>query len=352
MRFYEKVLAHLEEKKCIKEKGNFNGIPMPFERYSEYVPTIDKGVYYGLMAGPGEGKSRFSRFAFVYQPIKFSLKTGYPIKILYFALEDNRMQIYKHIIIHYLWERHNISISLKELESKDKPLSNFYLNKIREDHDFYTFLEENLFILEDLTTPDAIFETCKKAYEKYGDDVHYIVIIDNYANIINNGKYNSEWEAIGKLSREYIRLHLCRKLNMSVIGIVQSDLDSVKYTARNAGKGGLSSIEPNLGSFGNNKQITRDFHVIWALFTPWRYEMSYYMQTSNQEGYNIEILRNRFKSLIMLKNNLGEMAPRLGLFFDGLHEVFTEMPRTDDKEQLNLLYERLRQQQMERLKLL
>ena len=90
-------------------------------------------------------------------------------------------------------------------------------------------------------------------------------------------------------------------------------MESEKFAARN-NAGNISSIEPTLGSFGDIKIITRDIMIIWALFNPWRYGILTY---PNTKGYNIDVMRNKFRSLIMLKNNLDEMAPRLGLLFEG-----------------------------------
>lgn len=55
-------------------------------------------------------------------------------------------------------------------------------------------------------------------------------------------------------------------------------------------------------------------------------------------AYNTKILRDRFRSLLMLKNNKGPMAPRLGLLFDGKHEIYDEMPGVDEKDALDHLY--------------
>ena len=76
-------------------------------------------------------------------------------------------------------------------------------------------------------------------------------------------------------------------------------------------------------------------HVIWALFNPWRYGILTY---PNAKGWNIDTLRNRFRSLIMLKNNFDEMAPRLGLYFDGGKGTFSELPSVQDEEALQRIY--------------
>lgn len=74
--------------------------------------------------------------------------------------------------------------------------------------------------------------------------------------------------------------------------------------------------------------------VIWALFNPWRYGITIYPT----KGYNIDILRDKFRSLLMLKNNLDSMAPRLGLYFDGGVGTFSELPSITDEKALQEIY--------------
>ncbi len=336
MGFYKDAfLGEVEEKKARKERGEYNGIPFCYPNYRDYVSSIDKGVYYGLLSGPGNGKSRWMRHTFVYEPFKFSLETGYKLKILYFALEDSIMQIYKNLAAHYLWERHGIYISQKLLDSKEKPLPDRYMEVLKQDVEFFALLEATVLIFNDDLDPDAITNRCQEVYDEFGPDYHYIAIIDNYANIAE-GNYRTKYEAVSTFSRENVRLYLTKKLGFSVLAILQSDLDTEKYAGRNAGSAGnISAVEPTLGSLGDVKIISRDMHVIWSLFNPWKYGLMTY---PNSKGWNIENLRNKFRALIMIKNNLEDMAPRLGLYFDGGKEVFWELPSPDQAEALQKIY--------------
>jgi len=76
-------------------------------------------------------------------------------------------------------------------------------------------------------------------------------------------------------------------------------------------------------------------HYVFALFDPWRFEIKEYPSSG---GYKIDVMRNRFKALLQLKSNEGEVASRFGLQFDGLHEIFTEMPILKDTESLEKIY--------------
>lgn len=334
MSYYKDVfLPELRTKKERRERGEFNGIPIKYKNYSNYVTSIDKGIYYGLLSGTGNGKSYWMRDTFVYEPLEFCMKTGYKAKFLLFLLEDSIMQSYKKISAHYLWMRHGVLISQKLLDSKEDPLPDKYLKMLEEDEEFYEFFEDSVYIFNDDLDPDSILARCEEVYNKFGDEYHYIMIIDNYANI-TKGNYSTEYEAIATLSREHIRLNLTKKLGFSVLAIMQSDQDSEKFAARNA-SGNISAIEPNLGSIGKIKIVNQDMHVIWALFNPWRYGITTY---PNSKGWNTDCLRNKFRSLIMLKNNLEEMAPRLGLLFEGNKGIFTELPSIDQEEALQRIY--------------
>lgn len=255
---YDEVLKDIEEKKINREQGNFNGIPLCFPRYREYVPSIDKGIYYGLLGSTGVGKSRVCRHMFVYEPLKFSLETGYPLKILYFALEDGKHRIFKKIISHYLWERHKIYVPAPVLESKDKPLPDYYLQYIRKDREFFKKFEDIVHIINDRLTPKEIFDACVSAHDTFGKTHHILVIIDNYANVIKEKKHFNDWEAVKELSRDYIRLKLCKERDMTVVSILQQDMESEKATFRAIGQKGIAAIEPNMGSIGENKVISRD----------------------------------------------------------------------------------------------
>lgn len=333
MSFYKRFLEGLKSKKLRKERGEYNGIPFCFPNYRNYVESIDKGVYYALASGPGNGKSYWMRNTFIYEPLEFALKTGYKIKILVFLLEDTIDQTYKNICIHYLWKKHGIYVSKKILDSKTEPLPDRYLEILEKDHEFYEMFEDTVYLIDNRSDPDAILKACEECQDKYGDEYHYIAIIDNYANI-DKGDYKSKYEAVAEFSSKHVRRNLCKKRNFSVLAIIQNDMDSEKFAARN-NTGNISAIEPTLGSFGDIKIITRDIHVIWALFNPWRYGILTY---PNAKGYNIDTLRNRFRSLIMLKNNFDEMAPRLGLYFDGGKGTFSELPSIQDEEALQRIY--------------
>lgn len=342
---YDEILREVEEKKERRERGLFNGIPFPYVKWRDFIPSIDKGMYMGLVAPSGVGKSRFIRKTFIYDMYKFACENRYPVKIIYFALEDAKSPVYKKMICHYMWERHRIDIAPYQLESKFMGLDDRILNILRIDRRFFEELESSVVIVNDCTTPSEIVNYCQKIDDAYGETHHIIAIIDNYSNITRDSHHKTEWEAVRELSRNHIRLNLCKKRNMTVIAVLQTDIDTDKNAFRTANSAPISSLEPNTSSIGDIKVIVRDMFYLFGLMHPWKYEIKKYPYN---DGYDVEILRNRFRALLMLKNNEGEMAPRLPLLFDGKHEGFTDMPSLTDKPALDKLYGQILAEETER----
>jgi hypoxanthine phosphoribosyltransferase len=344
---YKEVLEDILKKKDRKEGGKFNGIPFPFDRFRDYITDIEPGSYIGILGASGVGKSKLTRNVFLYHPLNFSITNNYPVKILYFALEDPKKKIYKNMICHYLYIRHKYSIPLTKLESKgDYILPQEAIDLIRKDEQFYDWIDKNVLIIDDCVTPDTIEAKCDHLRSRIDKEEHVIVIIDNYANLVpDEGK--KDWDAVRYFSRNIVRLKLCKEYNWTVIGVLQEDIETEKNRFRSiaGGRTAIGSIEPNGSSIGNAKIVIQDLFYAIGIFNPWKYELTKY---PNNKGYDINILRNNFRGINIFKNNEGDVGGRLGLFFDR-HEIFRQMPRTEDEVTLKKIYDKILEEERERL---
>lgn len=345
----DRILEEIFQKSQNKANGIIDGIPFPYHRFSDYIPTIEKGVYSAILGSSGIGKSTLAREIYVYHILKFSYENNYPVRILYFALEDDANKIMKKMFMYYAFQKHGIELSFWEINSKRRALSEREKAILEDVNGFIAMFMDSLFIIDDCTSPNSIRDKCDSARDKgFLDGRHVIVICDNYANITPDPEdKNSQWEAIGRLSSQIVRLDFCKKRGYSFIAILQVDMDQEKHSFRAAGKQvSVASLEPSTASIAGNKGIVRDFHVMLGIFNPWRYEITRY---PNNDGYNIETMRNHFRSVLLLKTNDGELPHgRLGLRFFGAPGAFQELPLTTEEEQLNLVYNDI--EERERLK--
>lgn len=344
---YKRVLEDLNSKKALKESGKSNGIPFPFSRFRDCIADIEPGSYIGILGASGIGKSKFTRNTFVYNTLDYATTHDYPVKIIYFALEDPAAKIYKNLMCRYLYQRHKYSISLMKLESKgDFILPPDALNLIGQDENFYSWVDKTLLIVEDCLTPDSIEAKCDEIKAKLNPIYHVIVIVDNYANLVpDEGK--KDWDAVRYFSRNIVRQKLCKVYNWTVVAVLQEDIETEKNRFRSiaAGKMNIGSLEPNGGSIGNAKIIIQDLYYAIGIFNPWKYELLRY---PNNKGYDINILRNNFRGINMFKNNEGDTGVRLGVYFDK-HERFYEMPSLADDKAVQAIYTKIIEEEKMRI---
>lgn len=345
MSLYNQVLEDILKKKEKKESGKFNGIPFPFERFRDYIMDIEPGSYIGVLGASGVGKSKFSRSTFLYHPLNFSIKNNYPVKIIYFALEDPAKKVYKNMMCHYLYTRHKYSLGLMKMDSKgDYKLPQDAIDLLKKDSEFYEWIDRNVLIVNDCFTPDTIERRCDDLREQIDPEDHVLVIVDNYANLVPD-EGRKDWDAVRYFSRNIVRLKLCKEYNWTVIGILQEDIETEKNRFRSiqGGKTSIGALEPNGSSIGNAKIVIQDLFYALGIFNPSKYDLLNY---PGKNGYDVGILRNNFRGVNIFKNNEGDSGGRLGLYFDK-HEVFRQMPHVEDVANLDKIYKYVLDQERE-----
>ena len=363
---YKSVKEGILRNKQLKESGGYIGIPYPFKRLSEFIPVIEKGHSIGLLAPTGSGKSKLSRFMFLYNTYKFYKQTGYKLKIIFLPLEDNKEKVYKNVICHYLKDMYDITISLQELDSKgDRLLPDFVVDKLEEAEEFFAEFEEVVYIIDGISSPEEILELCKEFAltvghtEKYTVDIngkirdqmrwiseyHVLVIVDNLSNIESSSSNEQEQTAILRFAKDIVREKLCNYFGWSVIQIMQMDFQSERQQYTQGGDTVVAKLEPTLAGIADAKRVARSMHIILALFNPSRYELLRYPIPPKDDPtncYDIGLLGNSFRSLRILKSNDSDVGRRIPLYFDGVSETFEELPLPKTPE-LNSFYDKIRQ---------
>lgn len=363
MSLFKTVRNEILQNAALKESGEYIGIPVPFPRLAEYIPVWDKGQSIGILGPTGSGKSRVTRYIYIYQAYKFCKETGYKLKILYFPLEDNKEKVYKNVIAHYLHEVHNITISLKELDSKcDKPLSPMIQEKIVEAEEYFREFESVVTFIDTVTQPSKIYEECRKfalnlgKVEKYTvdlegekieqfryiSDYHVLCLVDNMSNL--DPENQDERRTMVDFSKRYVREKLCNFFKWTVVQVLQSDFQTERQQYNRDGETIVAKLEPSLASIGEAKTISRSMHLVLSLFDPNKHDILQFPKPSKKDPDNcwdISILKHRFRSLKVIKNNDGATGLRIGLLFDALAETFTELP-APKTEELKAVYQSIK----------
>jgi hypothetical protein len=373
MALYNTVKQDILKNREIKASGKFVGIPVPFPRLAQYIPIIEKGHSIGILGATGSGKSRFTRWMFLYHVYKFHRKTGYPIKIIYFPLEDSKEKVYRNMICHYMHELYGIYINLQELDSKGRlVLPEFVVEKLKEAERFFEDFEQVVNIVDGLNEPTEIFNYCQEYAERTGhvedyvvsvagkdtiqkryiadNNVHTIIIIDNISNIDVEKGSESEREAIVKFCKTYVRGRLCNFFNFTVVQVLQQDFATERQSYTTTGETIISKLEPSLAGIGDSKTISRSMHIVMGLFHPSRYGILQYPKPTKrdpQATYRLDILGNTFRSLSILKANDTDFGMKVAMYFGAVEEEMNELPQVKTQE-IEDIYRRVQEKHPEK----
>ena len=176
-----------------------------------------------------------------------------------------------------------------------------------------------------------------KKYTPNDPEEHVIVVMDNLSNLTKEQKHRTLHDAMGEWTSKYARQLLCKFFNCTVVTIQQQDLESQKMSFSSfAGEAIKAKVRPSIASLGDNKTTSRDYHLVFGLFSPDRF------QFEEDLGYDIKLLQNNYRNLSVLKSNESDTGYEVGLYFNGAAEQFIELPHPQRQPQeLKAFYDKI-----------
>lgn len=343
---FEKALDKIKQNKAVLESGGFNCIPFELDRFSNYIPGIMQEVMYLISANSGIGKSQITKYLFVRTPLKFleqHPESNIKLKIFYFALEESEEEFYNFLISSRLKEQFNIDLSPVELQSFNSPISDDIIYKIEQTRDYFRKYSDCLEVVDFVSNPTGLFKhvreyarnngkfffkdtqvdpSKKDMFDKYvpNNPNEYVIVITDHIGLLQPEGDSTLHQTMTKWSADYCRKQLSKHYKYVIVNVQQQSGESEKKQFTFRGENIIQKVEPSLDGLGDNKLTARDHHVVLGLFAPDRYEIENYL------GYNIQLLKDNFRSLNIIKNRIGIPNKKLPLYFNGATNTFQELP--------------------------
>ena len=358
----ERVLNNLKKRRQRILDGKVNCIPSKFERFRNDFIGIEQSCYYTITSFTKGGKSQFVSDVFIFEPLLYCFNnrniSDVKLKVLYFPLEETEDRITERFMswLIYIYSKGKLRISPRDLRSTTGavPEEALEILEIPEVVEVLDYFEECVIIAEESGNPTGIYKYCIRYAEEHGT-VHYktvttkdelgnpkeIKVFDKYEqdnpneyrlividtiNLVDTERGMTTKQSMDKLS-EYLAKYLRNKYYFSPVVIQQQAFDQESNDAFKIGR-----MRPSVAGLGDSKYTSRDSNVVLGLFSPFRFGLA------NYEGYNIEKFRDHFRLLEVIVNRDGEMGGLCPLFFDGAVSAFAELPRPDDREGLEKVY--------------
>jgi hypothetical protein len=359
----ERVVQNLNKRRQRILEGQLNCIPSPFQRFSNDFIGIEQSCYYTITSFTKGGKSQFTSYTFIYKPLMFCYlsQADIDLKILYFPLEETPERIMQRFISWLLFDfsKGKIRISPRDLRSTTSAVSKDILEVIEspEIQDILRYFEEHVIFPEESGNPTGIYKYCKSYAEKNGtvytkpikyknefgileekqvfdryeqnNPNEYRLVIVDTINLIDTEKGMNLKQSMDKLS-EYCAKYLRNRYHYSPVIIQQQAFEQEGNEAFKLGR-----VRPSVAGLGDTKYTSRDSNVVLGLFSPFRFALKDY------EGYDISKFKDNIRFLEMIVNRDGEMGGLCPLFFDGAICRFDELPKPNDIDNLNKVYDYL-----------
>ena len=370
---YDKLVINKQN----HDSGYYNCIPfMGMERLEMYLPGIEQSTYYLLAAASGVGKSKLARYLFIHNPIVFlenNPDSGIELDILYFSLEESKEKILLAEISKYLFTKYGLTLSIKQLASVGRynVISAADLEKVKEAEAHVKKFLDRVTIYDSVRNATGIYKTVrnfamtvgtyydkegkpltptevmqvtggvgetykKVSYYKLHNPKHYVIVMTDHLGLLQPENGETLWQTMGKMSSSY-NLHFRDKFGFIPVVIQQLAADKERVESNFQGKTIEDKLEPSLDSLGDNKTTARDVNVALGLFDPARYKID------NHNGYDITRLKDRYRSMNIMKSRDGIANKKLPLFFNGAVDFFKEMPKTDNIDGMNRVFEYVNQ---------
>lgn len=370
---FKQIYDKIEVNKSNHEGGYFNCIPfMGMERLERFLPGVEQDTYYLITASSGVGKSKFARYLFVHNPyeyIKNNPETDIKLTIKYFSLEESKEKIILAEISKYLFTRHGLNISVKQLQSRGRfnTISKEVLTLIKEAEAYIEEFLETVEIIDTIRNPTGIYkhmrdyaltignyyhhdgtpftkqeqnevsegtnETYKKiSHYRKDHSKHYVIVLVDHISLLHGESQLSQWQTMTKYSSDYC-LRMRDRFGFIPVNVQQQASDKERVETNYKGETVESKLEPSLDGLGDNKTTQRDANVVLGLFAPDRYGIT------SHNSYDINVFKDRYRQMSILKDRDGVANKKLPLFFNGAVDFFKELPRPDDTEGIRRVYE-------------
>jgi len=348
-----------------------NGIPLfyTFPKLGSVISSIPKGYPILWTGNSGVGKTQSWIGIFLYSIYK--LKKDHPelklkVKLIIALLEDTKEMLIDRLYSMFLYDMYQIQADSQELLSlKTNPLSEDIIEKLSSIQQEIDFILEDCEIVDSIYNPTGLYKWARTISSKYGthhnkkmiftnsdgtqleqevyshfelydENMQFLMVVDNLNNLATEARGGSlltERETINMWTRNYCRLQITKHWGWSVINIIQQASDSEQAQFNNRGELVVEKVKPSLAGLGNSKEAQRDHFMVIGIFAPNRYGIA------NYEGYDIKILKDNYRSLIILKSNISTTNVEIPYYFNGSCSTMRELPKPDEKEEMKLVYD-------------
>ena len=361
MSLIDEVYSNIKERKHNVEIGKINGIPFPIKSMRKYIPSVEKSSYFLVTGMSKTGKSQMSNFIFLYNSILYAYKNPdkLSVHIILFPLEEGSEMTLCRFMSFVLYTKYNIRISPSDLMSSnpEKPVSDEIVS-ILESDEFMNIINyfNSCVQFEEANTSVGI-DIVVRNYAKnngtiiYGDETfvdedgkerhkisgykpnnpkEFTFVYIDHANLLSPTKDEKTiLNAITELSKNLVKYYRTYKY-INVLVQQQNDQETGSLEAVK-----MDNILPTKAGLKDCKATAQDCTCMLGICNP-----GYFQNLTTKFGYDLIRLKRKYLRICnIIFQRFGEAEIIAPLYFDGAVNFYKEMPKPDDTEGMNNVYQ-------------
>lgn len=333
--------------------GAREGLNIGLPALSGYVPNVQKKHYYILGGSTGSGKSTIMLDNFFANPAEhvMELQKGdnllnIDIEGLFYSFEVDMIRVIAKLIARKIYKDTKKTLPVMYIMSNKNRCSQEDYELVRSYDKYWEFFESKFKFIDSPVNPTAVHKEIQAmaarngtiftknvpyadmpVFDKYvpTNPNKYLLVYIDHLSLTLRERGLSRSEAM-ELMSSYI---LEDRNKYGITGFLLMQLNMEIFSPERVK---INRLEPTLDDFGLSKKITQDAEVVMALHNPMMFNQLMYC------GYDINRLKDNFRSIEVLKNRFGECNKKVGLFFNGAVGISGELPNPTNNQQMKEIY--------------
>lgn len=336
-------------------QGSNAGLPIDMPALSNFVPNVQRKHYYLIGGSTGSGKTTLMMDKFCLTPLEYVSDlhanpvlnpNNIDVDGLFYSLEVDSTSMIAKAVSRKIYKDTRKALPVNYILSRGKNRIN------QEDYDlvmmygdYWDFIASKIKLSDVPKTVEQIAQDIHNLalkhgkmmktangqfshYEPYNPNMYLMVWVDHLALLELSKQHGGKiLKAMEDLSHVIIRAR--NSYHITAIIVQQLNMDVFDTSRVKIGR-----LAPTLADFGDSRKISRDAEVVMAVHNPLMFSQQSY------SNYDINILKDNFRSVEVLKNRYGESNKKVGCFFNGAAGLFKELPNPKSEE-IKKVYEKL-----------
>lgn len=318
MSLFKQTLQNIDKRRRRREDGKFNSIPCPFQKLQDYYPGIEKGKYEMVTASPKRGKSQFTDFMYVYNPVKFCMdnESDLDVEIHYLSLEMTAQQKMVQAMCHFLFidSKGEIRLAPEDIRSTKKALDPELYEVITKYESFFEKYLSRVHYYDKYRSVDEIALFTQELTKKVNPQSEKItMLILDHASLIIPRRGQTLKQAIDETSAStFVKARNLFRINPVIVQQQANEKES--FEARK-----MNDLLPSFNGLADSKDTQRDIDFGFGLFSPEMAKLAVY------EGINVNQYKNNLRILNIIGGRESTGQKELALYFDGAVSFFKEL---------------------------